>query len=125
MALSFLDINNNNGLRSQLAKGFKGKLLVGVLTRTENGVPDDNGVPSTTEAKYRVEGFVDHYTAFYRKSAGIPEHDVNVVLISGNCDVNPIKGDKVKFPNYKKYQVRDLKSDPALAVFECQSFEVK
>lgn len=124
MSLSFLDPNNPKGLRAELAKGFKGKLLVGVLTRKVNGAVDDYGIPSTVEEKYIVEGFVDNYSAFYRQSAGIPINDVNVVLIAGNCDTDPIKDDRVKFPNYPNYQIRVVDVDPAIGHYECQSFSV-
>lgn len=124
MAQSFLDPLNPTGLRAQLAKGFKGKLLVGVLTRKINGAVDEHGIPSTIEETYRVEGFVDNYSAFYRQSAGIPINDVNVVLIAGNCDTDPIKDDRVKFPNYPQYQIRSVISDPAIGHYQCQSFGV-
>lgn len=122
--VSFLDPLSNSGLRSKLARGFKGRLLVGVLTRSNNGDVDDHGIPITTTSTYRVEGFVDNYSAFYRKSAGIPENDVNVVLIAGNCDVDPIKDDRVKFANFPQYQIRQVETDPAIAHFQCQSFAV-
>ena len=121
---SFLDPNNSRGLRAKLARGFKGKLLVGVLTRSETNSVDENGIPQTTNTDYRVEGFVDNYSAYYRKLAGIPDNHVNVVLIGGNSDVNPIQGDEVKFPNYPKYKIESVVQDPAFATFECQSYKV-
>lgn len=123
--VSFLDPNSNSGLRKQLAKGFKGRLLVGVLTRKINGDVDERGIPSTTTETYRVEGFVDNYSAYYRVNAGIPENDVNVVLIAGNCDTDPIKDDRIKFANFPEYQIRKVETDPALAHYQCQSYLVK
>lgn len=124
MALSFLDVDSPAGIRSQIAKGFKGKLFVGVLTRKVNGVPNDHGIPSVVTEKYRVEGFVDGYSAFYRNQAGIPENDVKIILIAGNSDIEPVKNDTIKFPRYPAYQVRAIDIDPAYATFECQSFKV-
>ena len=122
--VSFLDPNSNTGLRSQLAKGFKGRLLVGVLTRKTNGDVDERGIPQTIETSYRMEGFVDNYSAFYRRNAGIPDNDVKIVLIAGNCDTDPIKDDRVKFANFPQYQIRAVETDPALAHFNCQSYSV-
>lgn len=123
--VSFLDPNSNSGLRKQLAKGFKGRLLVGVLTRKINGDVDERGIPTTVTQTYRVEGFVDNYSAYYRRNAGIPDNDVNIVLIAGNCDTDPIKDDRIKFANFPEYQIRVVETDPALAHYECQSFSVK
>lgn len=123
--VSFLDPNSNSGLRKQLAKGFKGRLLVGVLTRKINGDVDERGIPTTVSQTYRVEGFVDNYSAYYRRNAGIPDNDVNIVLIAGNCDTDPIKDDRIKFANFPEYQIRVVETDPALAHYECQSFSVK
>lgn len=122
--VSFLDPNSNTGLKKQLARGFKGRLLVGVLTRKENGDVDDRGIPTTVTSSYRVEGFVDSYSAYYRRNAGIPDNDVKIVLIAGNCDTDPIKDDRIKFANFPQYQIRAVETDPALAHFECQSYSV-
>lgn len=112
-------------LRKELAKGFKGQLLKGVLFRDEYGELDDRGNPTTTRTQYSVEGFIDEYNDIYRAQAGIPENDVKVVLIAGNCEVDPIKDDLVSFPNWPTYKIRAAKTDPALAHYTCQSFKVQ
>lgn len=109
-------------LRNAIAKGFKGKLLVGTLTRMVSTGVDENNDPVQTPVVYRVEGFVDDYSAFYRANAGIPENSVKVILIAGNCETEPEKNDFIQFPRYPRYQIRKIMGDPATAHWECESF---
>jgi hypothetical protein len=111
-------------LRNAIAKGFKGRLLTGTLTRIINGGVDEYGDPSTTTQTFRVEGFVDAYSDAYRAQAGIPETDSKITLIAGNSAVEPIKLDRIQFTNWPLFEVRVVKTDPAKATFECQSYEV-
>lgn len=112
-------------VRNEIAKGFKGKLLVGTLSRPSGTLVNEHGDTVQGDPdEYRVEGFIDSYTTYYRKQAGIPEGDSKVVLILGNCDVDPKKDDVVSFPNRPKMKIRDVELDPALAHAECQSFEI-
>lgn len=120
--VSFLDPSQ---LRAKLAQGFKGKLLIGVLTRTAYGDVDDHGNPVETKFVHRVEGFVDNYSAFYRQQSGIPENDVRIILIAGLGAVDPIKDDVVKFVNFPEYKIRQVSTDPGLAHYDCQSFGIK
>lgn len=113
-------------LRNAIAKGFKGKLRVGTLTRMIPGGLDEYGdiIPATPQ-NFRVEGFVDTYSDFYRAQAGIPQNDVKIVLIAGNSATEPKKEDEISFAGYPTYQVREIKTDPAFATWELQSFSVE
>lgn len=111
-------------LRNAIAKGFKNKLLVGTLTRmVRNGV-DPYGDPISTPQTFRVEGFVDDYSDFYKAQAGIAHTDVKVILIAGNSATQPQKEDNISFAGYPTYQVREVKTDPAKATWELQSFGI-
>ena len=111
-------------LRNALAKGFKGKLLVGTLSRATSTTNDVYGDPiEGTPVTFRVEGFCDAYNDVYRNQAGIPETDSKVTLILGNCQTEPIKDDLISFPNWPQFKVRKVKIDPVRATAECQSFE--
>lgn len=70
-----------------------------------------------------MEGFADIYTAFYKAQAGIPESDVKLLIIAGSLSTTPQKDDEVKFRD-KWYKVRKVSTDPALATWELQSFEI-
>lgn len=121
--VSFLD---QSQLRAKIAKGFKGKLLDGTLTRNAGTTTDEYGDPvSGTPQTFKVHGCVDSYSVFYRSQAGIPEDDFKIILIAGLCETAPLKEDNIEFPNYPKFQVRVVDTDAALAHYECQSFEVK
>ncbi len=107
-------------------KGFKGKLLTGELRREIRTAPlDEFGDPTITGPEYfRIEGFTDQYSAFYRKKAGIPETDLKVAIFSQSSPgLTPKKDDKVFFtPTW--YQLRQVGVDPAGALYECQAFEI-
>lgn len=110
-------------LRNAIAKGFKGRLLVGTLSRVVNGDVDEYGDPVETFVEYRMEGFEDEYSDFYRASVGIPETTVKLVFIAGNSATVPQKNDRVVFRT-GKYKIDAVKTDPALATYECQSTRV-
>lgn len=113
-------------LRNAIAKGFNGKLLTGNLSRpgAATGV-DEYGDPIyTVPFEIPVQGFVDEYNDAYRATAGIPETDSKVCLIAGLMSTDPQKDDKLKFPGFPLFQIRKIKTDPAIAMWECQSYKV-
>lgn len=118
---SFLE----NQIRNEIAKGFKGRLLKGVLRRaTNSGTVDSRGDPTLrTYTTYNMEGFVDVYTAFYKAQAGIPASDVKILIIAGSLSIEPRKDDQVQFRG-TWYQVRQLGTDPGIATWELQSFKI-
>lgn len=119
---SFLDPSQ---LRAKIAAGFKGKLLIGILTRVESSGLNEYGDPiEGAETEYTIQGFCDEYSEVYRERAGIPEGDTKVVLIAGLCETEPLKDDKISFAGFPLFQVRKVKTDPALAHYECQSYKI-
>lgn len=112
-------------IRKAVADGFRGQLLPGTLLReAPTGSNDEYGDPEFGEpSSHTFEGMVDTYSQFYSAQAGIPDTDVRVLIIAGSLDITPIKTDKVKIRD-KWYQIREIRTDPALATWECQSFEI-
>lgn len=113
-------------IRSQIAAGFKGRLLKGTLTRSvPSGGLDEYGDPiGASESSYACEGFVETFSAYYRAQANIPDTDVKILLIAGLIDTVPRKDDKVSFRG-KTYQVRRvLDIDPAEASYQLQGYEI-
>ena len=112
-------------IRNEIYKGFKGRLLTGILRRaTFSGVVDSLGDPTEkTYTTYNLEGFVDTYSAFYKAQAGIPESDVKLLIIAGSLAIAPRKDDQVRFRGVW-YQVRRLGTDPGIATWELQSFQI-
>lgn len=114
-----------NQLKNQIAAGFKNKLLKGKLERkTNNGVNEFGDPVVNVEETFNIEGFTSKYSDFYRAKFGIPDTDLKVILIAGNCDVKPEKEDNVSFSD-KKYQIRSVNIDPAEATYICQAYEVQ
>jgi hypothetical protein len=91
--VSFLDPSQ---LRAKIAAGFKGKLLVGSLTRVSGTTVDEYGdvIPGATQT-FVVNGLVDSYNDVYRTQASIPETDSKIILIAGLSEVEPQKDDKI------------------------------
>ncbi len=120
MARSPLD-----GMKKAIAKGFKGKLRMGVIRRTTAGGVDDWGdpVPSTT-TDYPFEGIRESFDASWAASAGIPETDVGILVLLGSTTVQPAQGDAVQIEGHW-HQVRHvLDIDPAGATARLQAYEV-
>lgn len=113
-------------IRSQIAAGFKGRLLKGSLIRTTpGGGVDEYGDPiKPVTTLHPCEGFVETFSAFYRQQAGIPDTDVKILLIAGLIDTVPQKDDRVTFRG-KTYQIRRvLDIDPAEASYQLQGYEL-
>jgi len=106
----------------QIAAGFNGVLLPGILRRTTPGTTlDSYGDPtSDTSTDYACQGIVDTYDKKYRVQAGIPDTDVKLLLIAGLVEVAPIIGDEVKFRE-QWYRVVSVRLDPAHASYEMQA----
>jgi len=113
-----------NQLRNQLAAGFKNKLLSGILTRSQATTLDSYGDPvSSTSETFKVEGFPSQYEEYFRAKFGIPDTDLKIVLIAGNCETRPNKDDVISFRE-KTYRLRSVKVDPAEATYVCQAYEI-
>lgn len=113
-------------IRDAIAAGFAGRLLSGTLTRTTpGGGLDEYGDPvEPTTTQYPCQGFVENFTAYYRAQAGIPDTDVEILLIGGLIDVEPKKDDKVTFRGVT-YQIRRILGiDPARASYQLQGYEL-
>ncbi|QIG67376.1 hypothetical protein EVB39_047 [Rhizobium phage RHph_TM3_3_9] len=111
-----------------ITKGFKGKLLKGVLTRTvPGGTLDSYGDPvgSSTQT-FSFEGFAENFTAFYRANAGIPDGDVSILFIAPSIKpvTVPTKDDRVTLRGVT-YQLRQLvEADPAGATYRFAGYVV-
>lgn len=120
-------------LDGQLSKaiysGFKGKLLAGTLRRVDpsgSGGLDELGDPiGTVPTTWSCEGFTEAYSDAFRAAAGIPLLDlkVNIFAKSLAAGVSPSKDDQV-YMGGKWYQLRNIQTDPATALWSCQAFEV-
>lgn len=108
-------------LATEVAKGFKGKLMTGLLRReTPSASVDDRGDPTSfTVTTFPFEGIVDTYSAFHKAVAQIPDTDVKVLIIAGSLATQPINGDQLQMRGLW-YQVRRFSTDPATATWDCQ-----
>lgn len=129
----------DGGLAQSIHDGFTGKLLTAQLRK--RSIPASGGLdragdpivpPSPTD--HPCEGFIDAYSAFTMAQAGIPDTDLKLCLFGKSLPngVRPEKDDiaKITGPDGSIYagrwfQVRKSAIDPAGALWECQSFEIK
>lgn len=119
-------------IRKEVAKGFKGKLLRGLLMREVVGSVNDLGDPTVSSVEtYTFEGIRDHFDARYAATAAIPTTDVRILIISGLITpvTTPRKDDKIRIRGaagqQQWHQVRAvLTVDPANAHIVLQCFEI-
>lgn len=114
-----------NQIRKEINKGLGPQMLEGTLRRAApSSSLDSYGDPSSTSyTTYTCKGIIDTYTAYYKTQAGIPDTDVKLLILGGSLSVTPQKDDQVKFRS-SWYKVRRVMTDPALAAYELQSFEI-
>ncbi|TGU44637.1 hypothetical protein EN788_22230 [Mesorhizobium sp. M2D.F.Ca.ET.145.01.1.1] len=110
-------------LANAIAAGFNGKLLSGTLRKVTTTGRASNGDPVTSTADYAVQGLQDNYSAFFRANAGIPDDDLQILLIARLCGAAPAIGDRINI-NGGWFQVRKVGFDPAGATFDCQCFSI-
>lgn len=117
-------------LDGQIAKaiyaGFKGKLLIGTLSRGIPGnVLDPHGDPTTiTPASFPCQGFVEAFSVFFKAQAGIPDNVVSVTIFAQSITTVPTIDDVVIFRG-TRYQLRRLIDiDPAVATYRFAGFQI-
>ena len=120
-------------IRREIAKGFRGRLLPGVLLREVATTVDSSGdpVPSASPLTFAVQGIRENFRADFAATAGIPLTDVRILLILGliRPTATPRKDDKIRIRaddgTQKWHQVRAVLSvDPANASINLQCFEI-
>ena len=114
-------------IANEIFKGFKGKLLTGLIRIESPATLDEYGdavAPLVTTKS--LEGFISRYSEYYHSNYNIPNTDlkVNIFAKSMEGDYIPTKDDKVQM-NGVWYQLRNVKTDPATAMFICQAFPIK
>lgn len=115
-------------------QGFKGQLLSITLGRDvipDSPVVDSRGnVTNAVPTTWSGEGFVEDYDEMYRMNAGIPHTDskVNIFIKSLPSGVVPIKDDEATLNRgfgSEKWKIRKCTTDPAGALYVCQSYQVQ
>jgi hypothetical protein len=111
-------------LAKAIYAGFKDRLLVGTHRRETPGTTlDAYGDPTgSTVATTTVQGFTSSYNEMFRVNSLIPDTDLKVNIFAQSApDLVPTKDDLVQFAGVW-YQIRQVKKDPATALWTCQSF---
>lgn len=124
----------DGGLASSIYSAFKGRLLKGELRREvvpESGTTDDLGDPiDGAPETWPIEGFFENYDALFAARAGIPRTDLKVCFFAESLPdgFEPLQDDKVMLRNHLGehwFQIRNAETDPAVALWECQSFKIR
>lgn len=129
----------DGGLASEIYRGFRGKLLGGVIRQpvatTIPVVRDRHGDPATPPgtADIKIEGFTEGYSRFTKAQAGIPATDLKLNIFAASAPgVTPQATNKVRLDRKVRgrkisqwYQIRGpVEIDEARVLWECQSFEI-
>lgn len=112
-------------MKSQIARGFRGKLRKGTIRREVPGSLDEFGdpVPGSVQT-FGFEGIREDLSALYAAQAGIPTTDCKVLGIAGSCEVTPKQGDQVSIEG-AWYQCRAvMEIDPAGATWSLQCYGI-
>jgi len=119
-------------LAASIYEGFKGRLLSG--TFYQRRIPDSGGLDQLGDPQdlgyddFKCEGFVDDYSAFTRAQAGIPDTDLKLCIFAESMPgVVPEQANFAVLNTKlgpKWYEVRKRATDPAVALWECQAFEI-
>ena len=91
---------------------------------TGDTVDANTGFTTTTSSTFSVEGFPSNYSEFFRATAGIPESTAKIILIAANCQTTPIKDDVIAFDGFGSFQVREVKTDPDRAHYNCMVYKL-
>ncbi len=115
-------------LAKSIYAGFKGKLQTGVIRQAaapESGGLDAYGDPlDMLPVETPIEGFVETYDAAYAARASIPETDSKVCFFAQSApEITPTIEDQIKMGT-RWFQIRKAGTDPATALWSCQSFEI-
>lgn len=115
-------------LAESIYAGFKGRLIAGALRRIlipESGALDRLGdAIDVAPEDLPIEGFTEHYSAAFRAKAGIPQTDLNVCFFAATISgIRPLPDWQARLGS-KWYQLRAVDTDPATALWTCQSFEI-
>lgn len=113
-------------LAKRIDKAFKSSKLPlsGTLYREASTTLDANNDPVVTYTSYTFRGYVDEYSDTRRATAGIPMGDRIAAIFGASLSVVPEIGDVVKYPGYNHMKLREVPTDPAKALYECQAYEV-
>jgi hypothetical protein len=118
--VSFLDT-----IRTEIQRGFAGKLRTCTLMRMVSSTQDDLGDDEApTTQTWQFDGMRDSFNAAFAAAAGIPVTDVRILIIAGSLAVEPRIDDKVQCEG-RWFQLRRLVTvDPATATYTYSGFEV-
>jgi hypothetical protein len=118
--MSFLDT-----IRTEIHKGFAGKLRTCTLMRMVSDGQDELGDALTpTKKTWTFDGMRDSFNAAFAAAAGIPVTDVRILIIAGSLAVEPRIDDKIQCEG-RWFQLRSRVSvDPATATYTYAGFEV-
>ncbi|KDA03065.1 hypothetical protein [Hyphomonas oceanitis] len=113
-------------LASKIHKAFQrqGIPIAGTLRRETAGGQDEYGDPIFTVTTYDFEGFVDDFDDMTRAAAGIPQSDRRVNIFSPSLSIEPRIDDKVLVPGFGWMKLRDVRVDPAKALWQAQAYAV-
>lgn len=119
--MSFLDT-----IRTEIHRGFVGKLRTCTLLRMVSSTIDDLGDAVTpTRQTWQFDGMRDSFSATFAAAAGIPVTDARILIIAGSLAVEPRIDDKVQCDG-RWFQLRQRVSvDPATATYTYAGFEIE
>lgn len=123
--MGFLDT-----LPDAIYAAFKDKLRTATYyepATASSGVLDDLGDPQeVSHPAHGCQGFFENYSAVTMKQSGMEEGDLKVCLFASSLPAGVVpQKDGLVYMKLRWFQIRERKTDPAEALWELQSFELK
>lgn len=113
-------------IQKAVQSGFKGKLRTASLRRVTpgSGVDELGDALAGSSALHEFDGIRETFSATFRAGAGIPQDDVQIMLIARRGSVSPRQGDQVLIEGLWHEVRAVLDIDPAGATFKLQAFVI-
>ena len=109
-------------IAATIGKAFASTFYDATLVRVTPGTvdPDEPWVPvADTITNYACKGMIDTYSAYHLANSLVEADDRRILILASSLSVTPTENDTVTIRG-SSYSIIDVKTDPAIAVYELQ-----
>ena len=110
-------------IAAAVGKAFTGIFYDATVIRTVPGTPTvgEEWVPvDPTTTEYPCKGMVDTYSDYAVANSLVDAQDRKILILASSLSITPTNGDKVTIRG-ATYTVLEVKTDPALSVWELRA----
>lgn len=112
-----------SSIQATVASALSGMFFDATLTRDAETDDVDPAAPSTST--FSCKALVDDYSDYLKMNGVIKEGERRVLILAGTLSTRPIATDRIAATDATgvtaTYNILEVKTDPAVAVWECKS----